>query len=202
MKKVIVSRLFNVLSDYEDAIPTSTMLVIDKVRHDKNLFIVMENCSCDDVLFYDYSYPFIDYIIACNGSYVYNPRKKKVIFKKKMLSTDLNRIEKNITSKTKYYTEEDGVYKIDIIDYKKSDLELIKKLKLNYFINNNILEVNRCDKLEALNKILKDKYNNKDIISIGYDESDKCVLDNTCGYLVKYGENNNKVVEKILKENF
>ena len=39
MKKVVVSRLFNVLSDSEDAISTSTMLKIDKIRKDNNLFI-------------------------------------------------------------------------------------------------------------------------------------------------------------------
>ncbi len=200
MKKVIVSRLFNVLSDWEDAISTNTMLMIDKIRQDKNIFIVMDNCSCKDILFYDYSYPFIDYIIACNGSYVFDPHKNKVIFKKKMLSSDLNRINKNIKSKIKYYSENNEIYKLDIIDFKKEDLELIKKLKLNYFVNDNILEVNRCDKLTGLNKILKDKYKKEDIISIGCDDSDKCILNNSQGYLIKKGDN--KKVLEILKNNF
>jgi len=210
MKRVVVSRLFNVLSDWEDAISTSTMLMIDKIRQDKNLFIVMDNCHYKDILFYDISYPFIDYIIACNGSYVYDCRKKKVVYKKKLLLSTLKKIEK-LSCKKHYYLEDkvvdsidinnDVVYKVDLIDY-KDDMNIINKLKVNSFIHDNIIEINRVDKYEALTKTLKDKYNDKDIISIGYDESDKCVLNNTCGYLVKKGDNNKKIVEKILKENF
>ncbi len=210
MKRVVVSRLFNVLCDWEDAIATSTMLYIDKVRKDKNLFIVMDNCSLQDILFYDASYPFIDYVIACNGSLVYDCVKKKIKFKKKLLLSTIKKINK-LSCKKYYYTESlkkneyldtDDVYKIDLVDYTDSDLEIVKKLNVNYYVHDNIIEINRVSKYDALTKLLKDKYDKNSIISIGYDDSDKEVINNTCGYLVKKGENNNKIVEKILKEYF
>ena len=210
MKRVVVSRLFNVLSDWEDAISTSTMLMIDKIRQDNNIFVVMDNCHYKDVLFYDISYPFIDYIIACNGSYVYDCKKKKVVFKKKLLLSTLKRIEK-LNCKKLYYLEDkvvdeidinnDEVYKVDLIYY-NDDINIINKLKINSFKHDNIIEINRMSKYEALTKLLKDKYDKKAIISIGYDNSDKEVIKNSCGYLVKEGDNNNKIVEKILKEHF
>lgn len=211
MKKVVVSRLFNVLSDSEDAISTSTMLKIDKIRKDNNLFIIMDNCHYKDILFYDKSYPFIDYIIACGGSYIFDVRKDRVVYKKKVLASTLKKLNKT-SSKKKYYLEDkvvdkididnDEVYKVDIIDYSDEDLEIVKKLTVNTFIHDNIIEINRVTKFEALDKILKNRYSKDNIISICLDDSDLGVLNNSNGYLVKKGDNDNKIVEKILNKYF
>ncbi len=211
MKKVVVSRLFNVLCDSEDAIATSTMLKIDKIRQDGNIFIIMDNCHYKDVLFYDLSYPFIDYIIACNGSYIYDVKKNKVVYKKKILTSTLKKLNKTPSKKLYYLDDEvvnkcnienDEVYKIDIIDYTEEDLDIIKKLTVNYFIHDNIIEINRMTKFEALDKILKNKYSKNNIISICLDDSDIGILNNSNGHLIKQGENDKKIVEKILNKYF
>ena len=108
MIKMVVSSFFNTLIDSEEAIPTSTMLQIEKLRKRKILFSICTNRPYKEVLEYNHDFPFIDYIISLNGSYIYDVEKEKCLFKSKLSSINLKKILSLFEQeKMIFYTEEE-----------------------------------------------------------------------------------------------
>ena len=188
MIRMVVSSFYNTLIDNEEAIPTSTMLEIDRIRNKNILFTISTNGNYKEILEYNQSYPFIDYIIALNGSYVYDVSNNKCIYKQKIAMNDVKKIYNSFkTYNINYYTEDNilknynetlnkDVYKIEIEEYKDTNIGSIN-CNLSILENNNkkYLEIisNKCNSYMALNKINEiNSIEEKEVLVITGNDSD------------------------------
>ena len=64
MIKMVVSGFYNTLLDEEEAIPTSTMLEIERIRQKGVAFTICTNRLYTEVLDYNKDFPFLDYIVS------------------------------------------------------------------------------------------------------------------------------------------
>ena len=110
MLKMVVSSFYNTLIDGEDAIPASTMLEIERIRKKGIIFSICTNRTYKEILDYNKDFPFVDYIISLNGTYVYDVEKGKCIFKKKITQTILNKIKSFIPDVQCIYYGESEIY--------------------------------------------------------------------------------------------
>ncbi|MBQ2639422.1 MAG: HAD family phosphatase [Bacilli bacterium] len=94
MYKLLATDFDGTLLDSDEAIPLSTMVEIDRIRKNNVLVTISTGRVLKSVLDYNRDFPFIDYIIACNGSYVYDVNNKKVIYKKNILPSIMKKIKK------------------------------------------------------------------------------------------------------------
>lgn len=230
MIKMVVSSFFNTLIDYEEAIPSSTMIEIDRIRNKKILFSVCTNRDYREVLDYNRDFPFIDYIISLNGSYVYDVKNSKCLFSKKITETNINKINKLFDGyKIKYYTEDkvlkkynhEDIYKIEVEIKDEKEIEKLTKINLNYsifnynkkmyleFVNSRVSMFSGVDQLS-----LRCGIKLKEVLVIGGNDSDISLVSNIPNsYVVENGSdklkkasskitsnNNSKGVEKVLKE--
>lgn len=182
MLKMVSSSFYNTLIDNEEAIPKTTMLEIDRIRKKNILFTINTNRHYKEVLDYNKSYNFIDYIISLNGSYIYDVNKEKCIFKKKLSTVNLKKIKDTYKDKDIFYYTEDNIlndyenndiYKVEIkIDNDLDELlKRAKKLKVNMStlsINDEeFLEItsNNASMFTGLDKIsLKNNFELKNIL--------------------------------------
>jgi len=229
MIRIVVSSFYNTLINYEEAIPTSTMLEIDRIRNSKVLFTISTNGTYKEILDYNKSYPFVDYIISLNGSYVFDVLNNKCIYKQKIAKNDIKKIYNSFKNyKIKYYTEDNilnnynetlnkDIYKIEIENY--SDICILNlNCNLSVLEKNNMkyLEIisNKCNSYIALDKINKlNNINNKEVLVIAGNDSDIELVNNiTNNYVVsnasntlkklskkKTSSNNDLGVEKVIK---
>lgn len=229
MIRIVVSSFYNTLINYEEAIPTSTMLEIDRIRNSKVLFTISTNGTYKEILDYNKSYPFVDYIISLNGSYVFDVLNNKCIYKQKIAKNDIKKIYNSFKNyKIKYYTEDNilnnynetlnkDIYKIEIENY--SDICILNlNCNLSVLEKNNMkyLEIisNKCNSYIALDKINKlNNVNNKEVLVIAGNDSDIELVNNiTNNYVVsnasntlkklskkKTSSNNDLGVEKVIK---
>ena len=229
MIRMVLSSFYNTLIDNEDAIPTSTMFEIDRIRHNNILFTISTNRLVKDVLYYNKDFPFIDYIISLNGSYVYDVNNNNCIYKKAIDKKEIYKIEELFT-KIKYYDENNSydnkdnleeILKIEIPISNKNKIELLDKINVNY----SILTINKKKYIEitskdtnpfiGLKKIMyKENINSKEIVSIIGNQSDIEILKNIKkSYVIsssskyfkgldaqKTRSNNNKGVENIINK--
>lgn len=230
MLKMIVSSFYNTIIDYEEAIPTSTVLEIDRIRNKGISFSVCTNRTYQEILDYNHDFPFVDYIVSLNGSYVYDVNKEKCLFKKKISLTNINKINKLFEGYSiNYYTEnaiyqelvDEDIYKIEIEITSRDELTKLTKINLNY----SVLELNNKMYLELVNNhvsmfsgidqiSLRNNISLNEILVIGGNESDtelisnipnNYVVDNASKDLKKIARkkttsNNNHGVEKVLKQ--
>lgn len=151
MIKMVVSSFYNTLVDSEEAIPTSTMLEIERIRKKGIVFSVCTNRTYQEVLEYNKDFPFIDYIISLNGSYTYDVSKNKALYKNKLTKAIVKKIATMYENYKLIYYSEDNIYYnyVEDIDIYKIEIEIkdrkdVKEIaKLN--INKSILE--KDDKL-------------------------------------------------------
>lgn len=208
---MVVTSFYNCLIDKEDAIPISTMLEIERIRKKGIIFTVCTNRDYKEVLDYNRDFPFLDYIISYNGSYIFDVKKNKCIFKKRISKKIIEEICKIYPKNKKYFYQTnsssqdsknaENIYKIEVEYSKKIDLEPLKKLNVNTttFTNNkkHYLEIipKEIDTYNGLKHILlKNKIKNDEVISISANESDLSLIKNIP---------NNFIVsnaDKILKE--
>lgn len=229
MIRIVVSSFYNTLINYEEAIPTSTMLEIDRIRNKKVLFTISTNGLYKEILDYNKSYPFVDYIISLNGSHVYDVLNNKCIYKQKIAKNDIKKIYNSFKNyKIKYYTEDNilnnynetlkkDIYKIEIEDFTNINIENIN-CNLSVFEKDNkkYLEIisNKCNSYIALNRI--NEINNikeNEILVITGNDSDielckniknSYIVENSSSRLKKEirkrtSSNNECGVEQILK---
>lgn len=219
MIRIVVSSFYNTLIDYEEAIPTSTMLEIDRIRNNNILFTVSTNGTYKEILDYNKSYPFVDYIISLNGSYVYDVLNNKCLYKQKIAKVDIKKIYNSFKNYNIYYYTEDkilnnynetlnkDIYKIEIEDF--SDINILS-LNCNLSVleknNKKYLEIisNKCNPYIALSKI--NEINNikeKEVLVITGNDSDIELVKNiTNSYIVNNASNNlKKIVKKKTSTN-
>ncbi len=229
MIRMVVSSFYNTLINYEEAIPTSTMLEIDRIRNNNVLFTVSTNGLCNEIMEYNKDFPFVDYIISLNGSYVYDVINNKCIYKQKIAKLDVKKIYNSFKNyKINYYTENkmlnnynetlnNDIYKIEIEDYNDTNIENIN-CNLSILEKNNIkyLEIisNKCNSYIALEKInnINDTKDNEVLVITGNDSDIELCKNIKNSYIVenascklnsiikkKTSSNNEYGVEKIIK---
>ncbi len=205
MVKMVVSSFYNTLINEEEAIPTSTMLEIERLRLKGIQLTVCTNRLYQDVLDYNKDFPFIDYIVSLNGSYVWDVGKKKCIFKNKIPKTSVKRIITAFTDNNIIYynynsvvannqnIETQDLYKIEIELKNIQEQEKIKKINVNssVFIDKGriILEITspKSNMFIGVNQILVKKgLKKEELIVIGCNESDESLIQNIPeSYIVK-----------------
>ena len=198
MIKMIVTSFYNALINEDEAIPLSTMLEIERIRSKGILFCICTNRLYKEVLDYNKDFPFIDYIISLNGSYIYDVKKERALFKNKITLPNIKKISKIFLNKDIYYYTEEKVYmkleeieekqvfkiEIDITDEKELEKK-IKKIKENISIFENnkkrYLEItsNKSSMFQGVDKIsLKNNISLKEIVAIGANDSDCSLIQN------------------------
>lgn len=112
MYRMVVSEFTRTLIDSEEAIPQSTVVEIDRLRREKNVvFTVMTNDPLNPVTDYNHDFPFIDYVIAFNGAYVYDAIERRTIFRKNVGISVIKKVYKLFNDlDICFYTSEYGAY--------------------------------------------------------------------------------------------
>ena len=222
MNKMVVSSFYNALIDREDAIPTSTMLEIERIRKKGILFCVATNRTYQEVLDYNRDFPFIDYIVSLNGSYVYDVEKKKCLLKNKLTTSTVKKMKTIFADyPILFYTEdsvlkevenpeETNVYKIEVEIKEKEDLLKLQKINVETSLisiqGKEILEVisNKSSMFFGVDQVaLKTGTDLKAIIAVCANESDASLVKNiTRSYIVKNScEKLKKITKKVTTSN-
>lgn len=226
MIKMVVSSFYNTLINQEDAIPTSTMLEIERIRQKGIIFTICTNRQYQEVLDYNKDFPFVDYVISLNGSLVYDVEKGKIIYQKKLTKTIINKITKFLPdlkyiyySENKKYTNKDdieneNIYKIELELNDEIDEKMIRNKLKNLPLNISLFEVNNNKYIEitsdqasmfsGVDKIsLKNELDLSNIIAINGNESDISLAQNIKRtFVVKNASKNLKnYAYKIVKSN-
>lgn len=94
MSQLFLSTFDQVLLDSDEAIPLSTMVEIDRIRRSHVKFGVISNRILKSILDYNKDFPFLDYVIACDGAYVYDVVNRKVLYKKNVLASVVKKMWK------------------------------------------------------------------------------------------------------------
>lgn len=202
---MIISSFDKVLINQEEAIPVPTMLEIEQIRKKGILFSVCTNHLYQEVLDYNRDFPFIDYIISLNGSYIYDVKAQRCSYKKKVSLSVQKKIQELFPKeKIIYYTEESSyetlpdntdIYKIEVELTDETEIgDKLKKLKVSSSIleyqGKKYLEItsNSCNMFGAVDHIgLKNNINLKEIISVCSNESDLCLVQNIAnGYMIEH----------------
>lgn len=197
MIKMVVSSFYNTLVDSEEAIPTSTMLEIERIRKKGIVFSVCTNRTYQEVLEYNKDFPFIDYIISLNGSYTYDVSKNKALYKNKLTKALVKKVSTMYENyKIVYYSEdnifnkysdveEKEIYKIEIELNDRKDLKETDKLNINKSIlekdNKLYLEItsNKSTMFTGVDKIsIKTGIKLNEVLVIVSNESDVSLVSN------------------------
>ena len=222
MKKLLVVDFYNTLINYEDAITTRTMLEIDKLRQQGVKLCIITNRLLDDVLYYNESFPFIDYIISLNGGVAYDISSNKFLYGKKLDDKMLNKIETKYNNyEITYYSDNnksnniiDNIYKVEV-KLNKKDLKNIDYFKYPVLKidNNYYLEISNNNSYDMFSKMFS--INKNDIVGVignisNYkfvEELDSYVMSNAFKELKniskkKTKSNNHNGVLNVLKKEF
>lgn len=222
MIKLLISSFENTLLDEEEAIPTSTMLEIDRIRNEKIKFVVSTSMQEKEILYYNKDYPFIDYSISLCGGVLRNLKtneKKTYAFFTKEELEEIKEIYPK--EKIRYYTEEtvedflpqEKVYQVEVIGKKKQE----SKKWNTYFLkrgSSSILILSKNNSYQALRDIMQEeKCNIDEVLPIIGNEWDEEILRNISKtYVVKNApkslitkshltkSNKNKGVEIVIKK--
>lgn len=213
MLKMVVSSFYNTIIDNEEAISTATILEIDRLRNKGIIFAMCTNRLYKEILEYNHDFPFVDYIISLNGSYVYDVNKEKCLLKKKISLTNLKKIAGLFEGyNISYYTDdkvyntmvEDDIYKIEVEINSRDELDKLSKINLNY----SVLELNNKMYLEFVNNkvsmftgidqiSLRTNISLNEILVIGGNESDYSLINNIPNsYVVNNASNELKKISK------
>ena len=224
MIKMVVSSFYNTIINKEEAIPTSTMLEIDRIRQKGIIFSICTNRQYNEILEYNKDFPFVDYIISLNGSIVYDVKSEKIIYQKKLTKTNINKIYKFLPDINYSFYSQDSVYKniseIEDKDIYKIEIELsdneeiiknkLKNLPLNISVfeynDKRYLEINsnQASMFSGVDKIsLKKDLDLSNIIAISGNESDISLAKNIKrNFVVKNASKElKKYAYKVIKSN-
>jgi len=221
---MVVSSFYNTIINKEEAIPTSTMLEIDRIRQKGIIFSICTNRQYNEILEYNKDFPFVDYIISLNGSIVYDVKSEKIIYQKKLTKTNINKIYKFLPDINYSFYSQDSVYKniseIEDKDIYKIEIELsdneeiiknkLKNLPLNISVfeynDKRYLEINsnQASMFSGVDKIsLKKDLDLSNIIAISGNESDISLAKNIKrNFVVKNASKElRKYAYKVIKSN-
>ena len=222
MIKMVVSSFYNTLINEEEAIPSSTMLEIDRIRNKGVVFSICTNRLAKEVLDYNRDFPFIDYIVSLNGSCIYDVEKKKFFSKSKLSIANIKKLSNIFQDyKMTYYTEENAysnlddvkdqdIYKIEVEMETEEDRKKIEKLTITSSVfcwnNKKYLEItsNRSSMFTGVDQVsLKLGISLKEIVTICANESEYALAKNIDkSYIVRNGcDLLKKTTKKITKSN-
>lgn len=94
MYRLLVSDFDGTLIDSDEAIPLSTMVEIDRIRRNGVKFTVVSHRILKSILDYNRDFPFLDYVISCDGAYVYDVVHRKTLIKKPLGASVIKKIKK------------------------------------------------------------------------------------------------------------
>lgn len=146
MIKMVSSNFFNTLVDSELSIPISTVLEIDQFRKKGGKFLVTTGTFLKAILDYNRDISFVDYIISCNGAYIYDCNLDKVIYKKNISASIVKKIKKLYGDFEMVFYTIDNSYLLSNKDLNVSDdYSFIDDFNDFYFKNkNNIYKIEIC----------------------------------------------------------
>ena len=188
MKNLIVTEFNHILINDEDEIPTSTIVLFDELRRKNKKLIIITDSPLEKILYYNYSYPFIDYIISSSGAYSYDVEKEKYVYKKNILYSNTIKIIKMFYDKCSIYLTDDQNYNLingesfddDVVvinDYKHYlDNNKNNIYKIDLFLGNSISISDCVKKLNDLNlkiHVIVNEEDNKHILSIVHEDVNK-----------------------------
>ena len=215
MYKLIISDFKETIIDSEDCISTDTIISIDNYRRNGGKFSICNDLGFEDILYYDKSFHFIDYIIGFSGAIIYDVNKEKIIYNKHILISKVKKIIKNIDdivmydiNSNKVNNLDNNIYRIDISNNKKN-LEFIKELYVFYYENDNLITITGSNIYECINKLIGRKISYKEVLCIPNDKKFLCCTDliyciglSNCKIRVKKIklDNNEKGIVEILKK--
>ena len=175
MYKILISDFEDTLLDEEDAIPLSTMLSLDKIRNDGVAYAIVSRKTFKSVLDYNKDFPFMDYIIALDGAYVYDVNKDKPLFKRNIAISIVKKINKVFEDYNLCF------YTLDWCNYTKDKVagDNVRKIGdfkvFSAFHKDNILKIEiRCDKKIDQTRALKELDElNLDVTYYGRNDDEK-----------------------------
>ena len=157
MYKILISDFEDTLLDEEDAIPLSTMLSLDRIRNNNVAYTVITKRNFKSVLDYNKDFPFMDYIIALDGAYVYDVKKDKVLFKRNIAISIVKKISKVFEDYNLCF------YTLDWCNYTKESVtgDNVRKIGdfkvFSAFHKDNIFKIEiRCEKKIDQSRALKE----------------------------------------------
>lgn len=195
MYKMIVSDFCGALINSDEAISVSTMLELDRIRKDGIIFCITTSKSVKIVNDYNKDFPFVDYIVAFNGSYIYDVNNDSVIYDRCISSANVKKIYKMFSGKDLcFYTLDFCNY---IGRYKDKDYsELLIDAK--NFIDENKMGIYKIsihvDCLKEAKSILKEIDANVKVSTCLIEDDDHYIIEITNSSCDK-----KKAVEKITK---
>lgn len=134
MYKMVVSDFYGALINSEEAISLSTVIELDRIRKNGVLFCITTNKSARIVIDYNKDFPFIDYVVAFNGSYVYDLKKNKLLYSKSLVVSVVKKIYKLFKDKDFCF------YTLDCCNYsgRYKDADFSEKIdNIDNFIEEN-----------------------------------------------------------------
>lgn len=157
MYKLVVSDFDGTLLDDDEAIPISTVLTIDQIRRKNCKFAIATGRGINFVKEYIKDVNFIDYIIALNGSYVYDVLRDCLIFEKSIKKGTVKKIVNKYKNKnTKIYLCTDHSKCLLTRDENISDEIIIHDIA-DFIKNNKVYKIEIHTKTNKLSKeILKE----------------------------------------------
>ena len=216
MFKLILSDFKDTLIDIEDSISTDTIISIDNYRRDGGLFSICNDLGIEEILYYDKSFHFIDYIIGFSGSIIYDVNKDKIIYNKHILISKVKKIIKNIDKVVMYDINskkvknlDNNIYRIDIPN-NKDNLEFIKSIDVFYYENDKLITITGSNIYECIMKIIKKNITYREVLCIPNDKKFLCCTDlfycmglSNCKIKVKKirKDNNSEGIIDIIKKN-
>lgn len=216
MYKLIISDFKDTIIDNEDSISSDTIISIDNYRRGGGLFSICSDLGIDEVLYYDKSFHFIDYIIGFSGSIIYDVNKEKIIYNKHILISKVRKIIKNIDdiilydiNSNKVNNLDNNIYRIDIPN-NKNNIEFIKSIDVNYYENDDIITIIGSNIYQCINKLIGRKISYKEVLCIPNDKKFLCCTDliyciglSNCKIRVKkikLNNNENGIIEILKKK--
>lgn len=158
MYKIIVSDFDGTLVNYEENIPASTVAIIDKLRKHGYQFVVSTGRCLQSILYYNGDYPFIDYIVSCNGAYVYDYKKGKCIAKKNILISNVKKIiQKYIDTHIIYVIDHKMWHLLSKKSAYEEEFDVVKEDDYVSFLNENKTNIYKMEiYFETLNEARKE----------------------------------------------
>ena len=196
MYRLFVSDFDGTLLDSDEAIPLSTMVEIDRIRRDGVKFAVASDRILKSVLDYNRDFPFLDYVISCDGAYVYDVVQRKALLKKPLQVSIIKKIKRLYsnyelyldTVQEKYLCKNDIVYseiknrRISFSEFYEAHKNLIYQLEIKFFTkkdrDNAFRELGELQLKAHFMK--KDQKKNYRIIIVSNDSSKVFGLEKIC----------------------
>ena len=196
MYRLFVSDFDGTLLDSDEAIPLSTMVEIDRIRREGVKFAVASDRILKSVLDYNRDFPFLDYVISCDGAYVYDVVHRKALLKKPLQVSIIKKIKKLYsncelyldTVQEKYLCKNDIVYseiknrRISFSEFYEAHKNLIYQLEIKFFTkkdrDNAFRELGELQLKAHFMK--KDQKKNYRIIIVSNDSSKVFGLEKIC----------------------